>query len=186
VRAYAWNQRPRLFVSVDMWSDRRKTVLDATAGLRQYWRGRDASRVLFLDLRREVLPDVVASNEFLPFQSGVFKEVAYDPPHIYGEKKGASYYLTGFGFRYWVWERKGQLLRNVVAVNREFARVLRAGGKVVLKWTDIPDQVQHDFVLGLLSNFELNGVEEWKSRSGTQNRTFLFTLVKKCAPRLSK
>jgi len=163
------------YFSPEMRLDCEKTVLDATAGLRKLWIGRDASKVVFVDVRRDVLPDVLASNEFLPFRDGVFERVEYDPPHVTGVKKYDAYWFTGFGLRFGGWPSESRLLKNMYVVNTEFKRVLRPGGTLFVKWTDIPDQPGVNFLVKMFTNFLEVSREERISRSGSKNRVWFVT-----------
>jgi len=178
VHRFIIGSAPRPYITLDMVVSEDWEILDATAGLRFFWRRRDAKRVLFLDLRREVFPDIVGSNEFLPFQDGVFSQVFYDPSYFYGKEEGSGFFRTDLGFRFWAWKSKRQLLRNVIAVNREFWRVLRPDGVLLFEWTDMPGGVPHEFVLGLLNNFRLVDSRKSRSKGGTENIAYLFTLKK--------
>lgn len=163
------------YFSPEMRLDCDKTVLDATAGLRKLWIGRDASKTVFIDVRRDVLPDGLASNECLPFRNGAFERVEYDPPHVTGVKKHDAYWFTGFGIRFGGWPSESRLLKNMYVVNDEFHRVLRPGGSLVVKWTDIPDQPSADFLVKMFTNFLVVSREERISRSGSKNRVWLVT-----------
>jgi len=155
-------------------------VLDATASYRAWWKGKDTSKVIFVDRRKEVKPDIVCSNEFLPFVSGIFKGVFYDPPHVIAHAKDATFFKTEFGIRFSAWESRDQFVLNVIRVNRAFTRVLTDDGTLLLKHTDIDDEgltLWH--MMTLLSNFEETDREKQKSGTGHGDRPVFYITFKK-------
>ena len=130
------------------------TVLDINAGYRSIWRttlrNHYYGNVLFIDIRREVKPDILCSNEQLPFKNGTFKTVVYDPPFITKHNPNGTYYKTEFGKRWWSSKSKSSLLHNVAAVNKEAARVAE---NLILKWTDT--EVALNTALALLDKWHL-------------------------------
>ena len=61
-------------------------VIDVTCSFnRTPWAGR---ALLFMDVRKEVKPDIVADVRYLPFRDGVVDEFYCDPPHMM--RKGTS------------------------------------------------------------------------------------------------
>jgi hypothetical protein len=58
-----------------------RLILDATVNRRRFWRG-SGRPVIGLDSEPGHRPDVCADNAALPFRSGSFDVVVYDPPHI--------------------------------------------------------------------------------------------------------
>jgi len=151
--------------------------LDATAGLRMYWRRRSQQGVVFLDIRREMKPDIVASNECLPFRTSCFKRVFYDPPHIICED--GSIAQTDFGWRYGFWRHKSDLVRNIYRVNKEFARVLVPRGELFLFYTDYHENPSIESVLALLGNFDVIDWFRRPSRAMTGNLRHEIKLAKR-------
>jgi len=151
-------------------------TLDATAGLRQYWKGKDQRGVVFLDVRREVKPDIVASNEYLPFRSGIFKRVFYDPPHVVNPFSSTA--KSTLGWRYGFWEHKSELVRNAYLVNKEFARVLQPRGKLTFFYTDLRDNPSLESMLALFNNFRILRRKRSKSGAHTNNYRYVVELEK--------
>lgn len=58
-----------------------RLILDATVNGRRFWRG-TARPVVGLDIDPRHGPEVCADNASMPFRSGQFDVVVYDPPHI--------------------------------------------------------------------------------------------------------
>ena len=56
-------------------------ILDATVNAGRFWRG-SPRRIIGLDLERRVRPTIQGTNLQIPFRSGVFDVVVYDPPHV--------------------------------------------------------------------------------------------------------
>jgi len=148
-------------------------TLDATAGLRRYWKGKDTRGVLFLDIREEVKPDIVANNECLPFRSGVFDRIIYDPPYFISP--GGSLAKTSFGYRYGLYRHKSELIRNVYRVNKEFARVLRSRGRLIFEYTDFPGNPSLESLLALFNHFRV--IKREKAPSGAYTGRTLHTIT---------
>lgn len=115
-------------------------VLDVCCGSRMMWYDRDDARALFMDIRSEshvlcdgreltIAPDVVADFRDMPFPSGVFALVAFDPPH-----------LLHVGENSWLRAKYGALSvgwqDDIRAGFRECWRVLCPGGTLVFKWCE--------------------------------------------------
>ncbi len=128
----------------------RKTVLDVCCGGRMFWFDKKDPRTIYLDIRIETVvmkdckarlgfqtmhirPDIQSNFAALPFQTGVFDLVVFDPPH-----------LTGSGDNCWLTKRYGVLRNNWRTMLSEgFSecfRVLRSNGTLIFKWneTDMP------------------------------------------------
>ena len=146
-------------------------ILDITAGYRAMWKGKHQG-VVFLDRRKEVKPDIVASNEFLPFKDEIFVKVVYDPPHTVGTLT-LFYTHEPEGFdRYSHWDTKPQFYKNLCRVNNEVKRVLMKSGEFLVKWCDLT--IKHGLVVKLLDNFKLK--RKTLYRSGNQNKSKKFFL----------
>jgi hypothetical protein len=164
--------------SLEAYCDVEYVGLDATASLRKYWRKRSARGYVFIDIRTNVKPDIRCSNEALPFRSGVFEQVFYDPPSVArgrGQFTGSS-----MAFRYGWWPRKRDFDRNLTAVNAEFARVLSGDGAVLFKWTEGPGAIRPiAHCLAKLDNFRPVHVEKRPSKSGNKRTTVYFITMAK-------
>lgn len=60
---------------------RPKRILDATVNCGRFWRGSKRA-VIGLDIDPRYRPTVVGDNTQMPFRTGAFDVVVYDPPHI--------------------------------------------------------------------------------------------------------
>lgn len=114
-------------------------ILDACCGGRMMWHRKDDPRVLAMDARREriplcdgrvleVNPDVMGDFRRMPFFSGQFRLVLFDPPH-----------LVRAGCKSWLKAKYGKLDKATFKddLRRGFAecwRVLSHGGTLVFKW----------------------------------------------------
>lgn len=149
-------------------------VLDATAGGKHIWHGdmKDADRVVYAD-RRVVEsgeleeqpgwscePDVITDCRALPFKSGVFDLVCFDPPHRItdgGMSQLSGVIETKYGaLRAETWQAD---LRDSFT---ELWRVLRPGGTLTLKWADTAKS--NESVLGQLPETPLYGVSRAKGK----------------------
>lgn len=158
------------------------TVLDPTAGTRAMWVDKTDPRAVYGDARNEsitltdrshgraggtrtltIAPDAQMDFRSLPFPDASFRLVVFDPPH-----------LVNAGARSWLAARYGTLgsdwrddLRRGFA---ECFRVLRPGGVLVFKWSEV--QVPLKGVLELTPETPLFGHPSGK-RAGTHWITFL-------------
>jgi SAM-dependent methyltransferase len=123
-----------------------KLILDVTCGSRSIWFNKHHPAAIYCDKRREhhesdygsivshrtcdVDPDVVCDFTALPFPDNQFHLVAFDPPHIV-DIKANSWLSKLYGTLSDGWE---QMLRDGFA---ECMRVLKPGGTLILKWSDI-------------------------------------------------
>lgn len=128
--------------------DKRKTILDACCGGRQFWFDKENPKVLFADSRvmnptvvgkgkdartRKCLPDKVMDFRDMDINDNTFKLVVFDPPHLFlGEN---SYMAKSYG----------RLDRNTWSedIRKGFSecfRVLEHNGVLIFKWneSDIP------------------------------------------------
>jgi SAM-dependent methyltransferase len=116
---------------------RPKLILDATVNGRRFWR--ESKRpVIGLDVEPKHRPDVAADNTSMPFRSGSFEVIVYDPPHIPNQGKDKSKdFNTRFGLGLHVPKEQGYNFSHTFPpFLREAWRVLRAEGILLCKITD--------------------------------------------------
>jgi hypothetical protein len=74
-----------------------RLILDSTVNGRRFWRG-TTRPVIGLDIDRRHRPEVCADNTVMPFRSGSFDVIVYDPPHIPNQGRDCSKdFNTRFG-----------------------------------------------------------------------------------------
>jgi SAM-dependent methyltransferase len=157
-------------------------VLDACCGGRMFWFDPKDDRALFVDRRREshqadkrpgrnpliVDPDMMADFTDLPFPSGAFDHVVFDPPHrttLTTESDGKTWLARKYGRLLGDWK---DMLRQGFA---ECFRVLRPGGTLIFKWCEYDIPVSE--VLALTPEKPLYG-----HRSGKQSKTHWIAFLK--------
>ena len=69
-------------------------ILDATSSHRTMWNNKEDPDAVFIDLRREVKPDVICSWQHLPFKNKTFRVINFDPPHMVYRVEGKPSFLT--------------------------------------------------------------------------------------------
>lgn len=144
-----------------------KSILDPCCGSRMMWFNREHPRVVFGDIRSEMLtvtdrsrgnksgtrtlqiePDTMMDFREIPYPDGSFKLVAFDPPH-----------LVQAGPRSWLKAKYGKLSDNWRDdLRKGFAecfRVLASDGVLVFKWNET--QVPLREVLALTDHQPLFG-----------------------------
>lgn len=123
-----------------------RPVLDACCGSRMFWFDRSDDRAVFGDIRREhhtladrssaggsreliIEPDQQIDFRSLPFSTGTFHLVVFDPPHLV--RNGA----TG-----WLAKKYGKLgqdwREDIRSGFTECFRVLRPNGTLIFKWNE--------------------------------------------------
>jgi SAM-dependent methyltransferase len=119
-------------------------ILDPACGSKMFWFDKDNKDVVFGDIRHEnhilcdgralsINPDVQLDFTALPFASGQFEMVVFDPPH-----------LSTAGAKGWQFLKYGRLpvdWRPMMTQGfSECFRVLKPGGTLIFKWneTQIP------------------------------------------------
>lgn len=127
-------------------------VLDLTCGRRGIWFDKSFPGAVYLDIRPEVAPDVVADARALPAEIGdCFDLVVFDPPHVNGGAK--SNISRDYGHH-----TTAQIRDLIERGASEAHRVTRHGALMSFKWSD-HDQ-SFETVLELLARW-------WKPLFGT-------------------
>lgn len=110
------------------------SILDLTSGNRAVWFDKNHRAVVYLDLRPEVNPDIVADIRRLPRSVGNgFKLVVFDPPHMCCGPKSAMAARYGHHLT-------DEILDTIEDAAREAHRVTCDGAFMAFKWNthDIP------------------------------------------------
>lgn len=150
-----------------------KRILDACCGSRMMWFDKKNPSAIFVDKRHETLiltdrshredgtrtlriePDYLMDFRDMPFADGMFKLVAFDPPHL--ERAGGKSWLAAkYGKLSDDW--RGDLRAGFA----ECFRVLAPEGVLVFKWNEV--QVKLSEVLALTPHVPLFG--QVSGRSG--------------------
>ena len=102
-------------------------ILDATAGNRAIWFEKNHENAIFIDVRKDMKPDILADCRYLPFKDKCFEMVVFDPPHANLSPKSQMAKTYGSWSTWYIRDmvRRGGL---------EFDRVLDENGKVLFKW----------------------------------------------------
>lgn len=129
-----------------------KEILDVTCGSRSIWFQKDEPHTIYCDCRDEewegdfgkvlnkdgslkhrklaIHPDMVCDFTELPFEDNSFSLVVFDPPHIPGLKE-TSWTRKAYGSLEGDWQK---MLHDGFY---ECMRVLKVGGVLVFKWSDV-------------------------------------------------
>ena len=129
-----------------------KMILDVTCGDRQIWFQKNEPHTTYCDIRREdhegyfgkalnkngkqkyrhlvINPDIQCSFTDLPFKNETFNLVVFDPPHICNLSENA-WLRKSYGSLDGDW--KPMIHDGFV----ECMRVLKVGGVLVFKWSDV-------------------------------------------------
>lgn len=114
-----------------------RIILDATVNGRRFWRG-STRPVVGLDIDPRHRPEICADNAFMPFRSGQFDVVVYDPPHIPNQGTDRSKdFNTRFGLGARSAKEHGYTFAHTYpAFMREAWRVLIEDGVLLCKIAD--------------------------------------------------
>ena len=119
---------------VKNWRGSLMVILDATAGNRMMWKNKAPPNVVFVDKEYKLkrAPDVFCVWKNLPFRSGSFSLIIFDPPHMI-HSNPLPYLVDPMLSFYGVFKNKRELVINIIKAAKEFHRV---GERLCLKWYD--------------------------------------------------
>lgn len=105
-------------------------ILDLSAGPRGIWFDKQHQDTVFVDLRPETKPTIVADSRMLPFATGVnFDLVVFDPPHVnFGETAELS--------KTYGWFNTETIRDTIKRTAGEAYRVTRIDALMAFKWND--------------------------------------------------
>ena len=104
-------------------------IIDVSAGKRAVWFDPNYEDTTFVDMRKEMLPNVVADTCNLPFKSNIFDLAVFDPPHV---NFGANAIMS----KQYGHTTTAQIRTLITQTSIELARVLKPDGLVAFKWND--------------------------------------------------
>jgi hypothetical protein len=105
-------------------------ILDVSAGNRAIWFDKSHRDALYIDVRPEVKPNIVADARALPAEiAGPFDLIVFDPPH---ENFGASGNMVR-NYGHWT---HAQIRGIVEGTGKEAHRVATVHGLRALKWSE--------------------------------------------------
>lgn len=129
-----------------------KYILDVTCGNKSIWFQKNESHTVYCDIRREefdedfgtvlrkdgtkshrhlsIEPDIQCSFTELPFDDETFNLVVIDPPHV-ENLKASSWIRKHYG------SLEGDWRQMISTGFSECMRVLKVGGVLIFKWSDI-------------------------------------------------
>ena len=143
-------------------------ILDVSAGKRAVWFNKKHPNAVYLDIRPEVDPDIVADSRELPFENESFDLIVFDPPHLNCGKNSIM------GKRYGSWTQS-HITDTIIRTGEETARVGKKNCILIFKWNDHDIPVMR--ILPLLNKWEpLFG---HLTKDGPGSKTYFVTLRKK-------
>lgn len=132
---------------VEFYSPRATRCLDVTAGTRRLT-SRLSIPVVSCDIEYQAKPDITCDARELPFRDNSFDLAIFDPPYLYGQSGLADLDRSEFNVarfklkaKRWAGQQTTQMKpidfeMLCVAVSKELARVLVAGGITIVKIAD--------------------------------------------------
>lgn len=119
-------------------------ILDLSAGNRAVWFDKSHRDALYVDVRPEVGPDIVADARSLPEEIGTgYDLVLFDPPH---KNSAASGNMSKRNYGHWTHD---QIREIIVGSAKEAHRVSKPDGLMAFKWND--HSLKLKTALGLMS-----------------------------------
>lgn len=105
-------------------------ILDISAGRRAVWFDKNHRDAIYVDIRPEVLPSIVADARALPAEVGEdFDLIVFDPPH----KNNAASGKMAHNYGHWTAEQ----IRDIVTGSaREAHRIAKDDALMAFKWND--------------------------------------------------
>ncbi len=121
-------------------------ILDLTAGNRAIWFDRKHRDALFVDIRPEMGPDIVADARELPLDIGAgFDLIVFDPPH-------ENFSANGNMAKNYGHHTAAQIRDIVVRSAREAHRVSVPDALMAFKWNDRARKL--DDILAMMPDWE--------------------------------
>lgn len=121
-------------------------ILDLTAGKRAIWYDKNHPLCTYLDIRKEMDPDVVCDTKEIPhFVGENFDLVVYDPPHM---NCGPN---SNMAKRYGHWKTE-EILSNIRGTQAEAYRVTNENALMAFKWNN--HDIKLEKVLKLMPYWE--------------------------------
>ena len=146
-------------------------ILDATSSRRIMWENKHDLDTVYMDIRPEVVPDVIGDVRSVPFDDNIFDLVVFDPPH---KSLGVNSTMAD---RYGIFT-DGEIRAAIAGGFAEIGRILRENGLCLFKWSD------GDFPLGKMANMRPPALTvlvtqrvSYRNKSG--NQCFWVTLIKR-------
>lgn len=110
---------------------RRVKIIDLSAGNRAVWFDKQHRDALYVDVRKEVAPDIVADARALPAEVGTgYDLIVFDPPH---KNSGASGNMSIRSYGHWTAEQITEILTGTA---KEAHRIAKPNALMALKWND--------------------------------------------------
>ena len=104
-------------------------IIDLSAGNRAVWFDKSHRDAIYVDIRAEVLPDVVADARKLPAEIGTgYDLVVFDPPH---KNNSGGNMVKNYG--HWT---AAEITEILTGTAREAHRIAKPDGLMALKWND--------------------------------------------------
>ena len=105
-------------------------IIDLSAGNRAVWFDKNHRDAIYVDIRPEVAPTIVADARSLPAEIGDgYDLVVFDPPHKNNGENGNM--VRNYG--YWTAD---EIRDIVVGTAREAHRITKPDGLMAFKWND--------------------------------------------------
>lgn len=129
----------------DAQRDGRPRIIDLSAGNRAVWFNRQHPDAVYVDIRPEVAPDIIADTRALPAEVGDgYDLVVFDPPH---KNNGANFGMARSYGRF----SHDEIRSTIRETAKEAHRITRSGALMAFKWND--HSIKLTTVLGMMAPY---------------------------------
>ena len=160
-----------------------RKILDPCCGPKVWLRG-NKDRYVTCDILPSVNPDVIADMKRLPFATGSFDAIRFDPPHlIRNDTASWGPQMTKIYSKYGHWKNRREWEIALYLVNKEFHRVTKPGATLLVKIIDGKDKrVTKRQDLWAFNKWNTAKMYETEAKAQWSSNTTLWTWFRKRQP----
>jgi len=146
-------------------------ILDACCGERAFWINKKHPDTTFIDIRKEVGPDMIMDCKKTSFPDKAFDLIIFDPPHLSYTKNNKGLFARQWGT---IRAKDTRILIREAFI--EFSRILKDDGFVLFKWNTHDQKLKT--ILPLINKFEILFGQLTAQRTKHSSQTYWFMLRK--------
>jgi tRNA G10 N-methylase Trm11 len=145
-------------------------IIDATAGYRLMWKGKDTRYTVFLDKRLECKPDILCDDRQLPLRDHIADVIVCDPPHlIRATPPPTGTFYRNYINRYGHWKSLTQWINYLHHTNQMFYSSIKPKGQIIMKIMDGNKEYMHENAVTLqhiknhYTNFRISHIRKYEN-----------------------
>jgi len=146
-------------------------ILDACCGNRTFWYNKKHPAVTYIDIKKDVDPDLIMDCRNTNFKEKTFDLIVFDPPHCSYSEKNKGLFKEKYG-GYTSAGTRSFIKKSFI----EFERILKKDGLVVFKWNTHCQKL--NVILSMIKNFEVlfGHLTAYKTKHSSQTYWLLLKL----------